>query len=60
MAVITRVARITIMLVVITATILFRKEWDRQQRRKAGCCIHCGYNLTGNTSGVCPECGRTV
>jgi len=23
-------------------------------------CNHCGYNLTGNTSGVCPECGGTV
>lgn len=23
----------------------------------AGACQKCGYNLTGNTSGVCPECG---
>ena len=23
-------------------------------------CTHCGYNLTGNTSGVCPECGRAI
>lgn len=23
----------------------------------AGCCRQCGYDLTGNTSGVCPECG---
>ncbi len=22
-----------------------------------GCCLPCGYNLTGNVSGVCPECG---
>jgi hypothetical protein len=28
-----------------------------QRRRAAHCCISCGYNLTGNTSGVCPECG---
>jgi hypothetical protein len=21
-------------------------------------CAHCGYNLTGNTTGVCPECGN--
>src|SRR5262245_48953443 len=20
-------------------------------------CAQCGYNLTGNTSGICPECG---
>lgn len=24
------------------------------------CCRHCGYDLTGNTSGVCPECGTTI
>ena len=23
-------------------------------------CLRCGYNLTGNDSGVCPECGKTV
>jgi hypothetical protein len=23
----------------------------------AGTCLSCGYNLTGNISGVCPECG---
>jgi hypothetical protein len=36
--------------------------WVRHSRRVAkrrniGHCRHCGYNLTGNTSGVCPECG---
>lgn len=24
---------------------------------EAGCCVKCGYNLTGNVSGYCPECG---
>lgn len=28
-----------------------------QRKPKAGHCISCGYNLTGNTSGRCPECG---
>ncbi len=23
-------------------------------------CLKCGYNLTGNVSGVCPECGRKL
>jgi hypothetical protein len=27
---------------------------------KNGCCLHCGYDLTANTSGVCPECGKRV
>ncbi|MHC4444904.1 MAG: hypothetical protein ACYTBZ_14425 [Planctomycetota bacterium] len=26
----------------------------------AGHCQHCGYNLTGNVSGVCPECGEGI
>jgi hypothetical protein len=25
--------------------------------RRPGACRQCGYDLTGNTSGVCPECG---
>jgi hypothetical protein len=29
-------------------------------RRKKGLCIKCGYNLTGNVSGVCPECGEKI
>lgn len=28
-----------------------------RRRTRAGCCTACGYNLTGNTSGTCPECG---
>ena len=29
----------------------------RDNRRPPGHCASCGYNLTGNVSGVCPECG---
>jgi hypothetical protein len=25
-----------------------------------GCCQTCGYDLTGNTSGRCPECGKDI
>ncbi len=28
--------------------------------RREGTCGVCGYNLTGNVSGVCPECGTKV
>ncbi len=32
--------------------------WWRDRRRiPPGHCQKCGYNLTGNVSGVCPECG---
>jgi len=29
----------------------------RCARTRPGCCPACGYDLTGNTSGRCPECG---
>lgn len=25
-----------------------------------GCCVKCGYDLKGNVSGVCPECGKKM
>ena len=31
----------------------------RRERRRLNRCVHCGYDLTGNVSGVCPECGKT-
>ena len=31
-----------------------------RRRRKNGLCLQCGYNLTGNVSGVCPECGAPI
>ena len=32
----------------------------RSGHSKNGSCHTCGYNLTGNASGVCPECGTPV
>lgn len=31
-----------------------------RRRTRLGRCRRCGYNLTGNVSGVCPECGARV
>lgn len=36
------------------------KRRRARHRRAAGQCLECGYNLTGNTSGTCPECGAVV
>lgn len=30
------------------------------RRRRAGHCHACDYDLTGNESGICPECGAAV
>ena len=34
--------------------------YSRRLHGSHGLCHHCGYSLTGNTSGVCPECGTAV
>ena len=37
--------------------------WQRQRRRRrvlSGACACCGYDLTGNVSGICPECGASA
>ena len=40
---------------VLSITIARRRVVRR--RRERGQCLHCGYNLRGNESGTCPECG---
>jgi hypothetical protein len=32
----------------------------RWRRRRQGLCVKCAYDLTGNESGVCPECGTAT
>jgi len=32
----------------------------RRKRRLRGLCVTCGYDLTGNESGRCPECGALL
>jgi len=34
--------------------------WWRDRRYPPGHCQTCGYNLTGNVSGRCPECGEAT
>ena len=41
--------------------IVIIRTWLRfRNRRREGLCLSCGYDLTGNESGVCPECGTVV
>lgn len=32
----------------------------QRRRKKRGQCLHCGYNLTGNITGICSECGTEI
>lgn len=34
-----------------------RTRWNRLE---SGACLRCGYLLTANASGVCPECGAAI
>lgn len=34
--------------------------WLRDRATPSHCCQTCAYDLTGNTSGVCPECGNRI
>ncbi len=38
----------------------FRLLRWRAVDRDAPYCLHCDYNLTGNVSGTCPECGTPI
>ena len=37
-----------------------RRHRRRKLRFPSGHCQTCGYDLTGNVSGICPECGKAI
>ncbi len=40
---------------------LATRAWSLERRaRRSGAVCPCGYDLHGNTTGVCPECGKSV
>jgi len=43
-----------------TASIALLRSIVREYEFATGSCRDCGYNLTGNVSGVCPECGEAI
>lgn len=48
------------MFAAVPVLMLGRAAWRRWFPRDPSACSHCGYDLTGNESGVCPECGNSV
>lgn len=44
----------------LTATPTAFLLWRDRRRIPPGHCLKCGYNLKGNVSGVCPECGTKI
>jgi len=40
--------------------VVLRRAWLRKRRQRRGQCRGCSYDLTGNTSGKCSECGQPV
>lgn len=49
---------IPVLLLLLAGALIVFTEWrDEKAKMRPGCCSKCGYDLTGNISGVCPECG---
>lgn len=55
-----RISLVTPLLACLVYPAVWLTGWSRRRflsRLHRGVCVKCGYNLTGNRSGVCPECG---
>jgi rubrerythrin len=39
---------------------MHRRRKQRMSAATQSPCPACGYSLVGNTSGVCPECGKPI
>ena len=47
-----------LMLIFATAPAVWLYKWNKRRKFGPNACPACGYDLTGNESGVCPECGK--
>ena len=51
-------------LILLSAYMAFRPRTAREDLQNWVCdtrhCGRCGYDLTGNVSGICPECGKVI
>ncbi len=51
------IGALMVLLAAYPAIAFIRGPLRRWRRRRKGFCLKCGYDLMGNVSGVCPECG---
>jgi hypothetical protein len=52
---------VPLLIPLVVLTVVTTHLWFRDYRRfQPGHCRKCGYNLTGNVSGRCPECGEQM
>jgi hypothetical protein len=51
---------VTLMFAAYPTIAFIRGPLRRWRRSRGGLCLKCGYDLTGNVSGVCPECGTKI
>jgi hypothetical protein len=49
-----------LILAAISAALLVIRTRAHVPRAEAPRCVRCRYDLTGNLSGVCPECGKPI
>ena len=49
-----------LMVTAILPVLRVRRRLRRRALKRSNRCNSCGYNLTANTTGVCPECGTAV
>ena len=51
---------VCVVLLLFPAIAFIRGPLRRWRRHRKGVCLKCGYNLEGNVSGVCSECGIAI
>jgi len=49
---------LTTIFAILPAIWLFK--WNKRRKLGPNACPDCGYDLTGNTTGTCPECGKSI
>lgn len=62
MPVLARIAVVVFILLGVWAILAAALRWERRREAMfiSPICPSCGYDLTGNQSGICPECGKSI